>query len=145
MLKPLKTLIKITKYQLDEKRKILNSLLERKAQMIRTIKDLEDEIKAEEKKNETMPLELRMIFPYFVIMMRGRQEIILGEIERLNPQIEKATDELYEVFTENKKYEVLKDKKIEEMNFELTKKNQLELDEIALMKFIRYGNQRKQN
>ncbi|HCR86281.1 MAG TPA: hypothetical protein DIV86_06345 [Alphaproteobacteria bacterium] len=137
MLKPLKTLIKITKYSLDEKRKILNALLESKEQMIKKIKQLEDEINEEQKKNEIMPLDLRMIFPYFVIMMRNRQQVILSEIEKLNPQIQKATDELYEVFTENKKYEVLRDRKIEEFNYEFNKKQQLELDEIAIAKFAR--------
>ena len=105
--------------------------------MIKKIKQLEDEINEEQKKNEIMPLDLRMIFPYFVIMMRNRQQVILSEIEKLNPQIQKATDELYEVFTENKKYEVLRDRKIEEFNYEFNKKQQLELDEIAIAKFAR--------
>ncbi len=137
MLNPLNTLIKVTKFQLEEKRKLLNELLNHKEAFINNIKALEEELKAEEQKKETLGIEFQTMFPYFILLVRAKQQKILDDIENLNPLIKQVNDELFEIFTENKKFQILKDRKTEELAYEKNKQTQLELDEISLIKFIR--------
>jgi flagellar export protein FliJ len=137
VLNPLNTLIKVTKFQLEEKRKLLNELLNHKEAFINNIKALEEELKAEEQKKETLGIEFQTMFPYFILLVRAKQQKILDDIENLNPLIKQVNDELFEIFTENKKFQILKDRKTEELAYEKNKQTQLELDEISLIKFIR--------
>lgn len=137
MVKTLNTLVKITEYELEEKRKELNRVLNQKENLMNNIQQLEEAYIAESKKAEELKdISLKGFLPRFLALTRDKQKLMITQIENLNPEIEKLTDELYEVFIDNKKYEVLRDQKLEELRQELQKKTQLELDEIALMKFM---------
>ena len=140
MVKTLNTLVKITEYELEEKRKELNSFLNEKERLVDEITMMENVFLEEQKKSEMLGHELRLYLPRFLALTRDKQKIMIEQIERLNPDIERLTDELYEVFTENKKYEILRDQKLQELKQALEKKTQLELDEIAVMKFIHTEN-----
>lgn len=137
MVKTLNTLVKITEYEIEEKRKALNKVLSEKESLVNNVKQLEEAyIEESNRLNNIEDVSLRAFLPRFLAHTREKQKLIINKIESLNPMIEKLTDELYEVFIENKKYEILRDQKLEDLKQELQKKTQLELDEIALIKFV---------
>jgi flagellar biosynthesis chaperone FliJ len=139
MLKALTTLIKINKALLDEKRKQLGLLLDKKQKFIEEIKRIEEEIKSEGEKLPETKEEFRPSYINFVFGCRIKEEMIFNELDKLNPLINKITDEISEVFSEMKKYEILKEAKQDEILKEIARKNQIEIDEIAIMNHAKQG------
>ena len=137
MLKPLSTLIKINKAQIDEKRKALALLLDSKQQRLREIKKMEDSILFEADNLKNIQEDFRPQFLYYIEAIRLKEAIILEEIDNINPQIEKTSEEIAEIFSEMKKFEIVKDNREAELELELQRKIQLEIDEIAMMNFMR--------
>jgi hypothetical protein len=135
MLKPLATLIKINKAQIDEKRKALALLLDSKQQRLREIKKMEDSILFEAENLKNIQEDFRPQFLFYIEAIRLKEAIILEEIDNINPQIEKTSEEIAEIFSEMKKYEIVKDQRENELEIELQRKTQLEIDEIAMMNF----------
>lgn len=137
MLKPLATLIKINKAELDERRKNLVILLDSKQQRIDEIKRLEDSIKSEGEKLSELQEEFHPLFLMYIEGVRLKESILLHEINTLNPQINKATEEIAQIYSEMKKYEIIKETRENEIATELRRKDQLEIDEMAIMNFVR--------
>lgn len=137
MLKPLATLIKINKAQIDEKRKALALLLDSKQQRLREIKKMEDSILFEADNLKNIQEDFRPQFLYYIEAIRLKEAIILEEIDNINPQIEKTSEEIAEIFSEMKKFEIVKDNREAELEAELIRKTQIDIDEIAMMNFMR--------
>jgi flagellar biosynthesis chaperone FliJ len=137
MLKPLATLIKINKAQIDEKRKALAVLLDSKQQRLREIKKMEDSILFEADNLKNIQEDFRPQFLYYIEAIRLKEAIILEEIDNINPQIEKTSEEIAEIFSEMKKFEIVKDNREAELEAELIRKTQIDIDEIAMMNFMR--------
>ncbi len=136
-MKSLSTLIKISKSQIDEKRKALALLLDRKQGFIDKIRALEDSIKYEaENLEKTLP-EFRPTYISYVFGCRTKEAVLLEEIDKLNPHINKLNDEIAQLFSEMKKYEIVKENREREIAYELNRKRQLEVDEMAIMNHIR--------
>ncbi len=137
MLKSLSTLIKIHKAQLDDKRKQLAILLDNKQQKIDEIKWLEESIMIEGNNLHQLNEEFRPTFLGYLTGVRMKEGILLDEIEKLNPRINEVTDEISEIFSEMKKYEIVKDNREEQIESELARREQMEIDEMAIMTFVR--------
>ena len=137
MLKPLATLIKINKSELDQKRKQLSILLDSKQKRIDEIKKMEESIKSEAENLPNLDQDFRHMFLSYLEATRMREGILLEEIDKINPEINKVSDEISEVFSEMKKFEIVKENKENEIEQELQRKDQLEIDEIAIMNFTR--------
>ena len=137
MLKPLATLIKIHKAQIDEKRKQLAYLLDQKMSRVEEIKKLEQSIKTEGANLHALHEDFRPMFLQYITWVRLKEGILLDEIDKLNPQINKITDEVAVIFSEMKKYEIVKENREQEIELELQRKNQIEIDEMAMMNFVR--------
>jgi flagellar protein FliJ len=135
MQKPLKTLVKLSKSELDRKRRELAEFLNRKEQKIREIKNLNDSLESERDNLNQNP-EAAMVFASFLGAIRKKQTDIVEDIEKkLEPQIKKLSDEIADKFVEMKKYEVLLERKLAEAQAELNKKTQNTLDEVAMTQF----------
>jgi flagellar FliJ protein len=133
--KPLKTLIKISKGELDAKRQELAAFLNKKERKILDIKKLNDDLEAERDNLPQNPEAVR-VFDIFILSTRNKQARIIQDIEQLlDPEIGRLTDEIAEKFSEMKKYEIMLERRLEEARKELNKKTQSELDEIALTQF----------
>lgn len=141
MLKPLATLIKINRAQLDEKRKELAVLLNTKQAYIDEIVRMEAEIKSEGENLMKLEEDFRPMFLSFIEATRRKEGILLDEIDKLNPGIEKKSDEIAEIYSETKKFEIVKENRELEIELELQRKTQLEIDEIAMMNFVRKSAQ----
>ena len=120
-----------------KKRKQLVILLDQKQQKIDEIKWYEESIKSEGENVMNLKEEFRPMFLSYISAVRIKEGILLDEIDKLNPQINKITDEISLVFSEMKKYEIVKENREEELELELQRKTQIEIDEMAIMNFIR--------
>ncbi len=137
MLKPLATLIKISRAQLDEKRKELAVLLNKKQSLIDEIKMMEESIVSEAENLDKLQAEFRPTFLMYLEATRIREGQILQEIDKMNPAINKVSDEIAILFAEAKKYEIVKENRENEIELELQRRTQMEIDEIAIMSHTR--------
>ncbi len=139
-MKSYNTLIKISKSQLDEKRKLLAQLLDRKDGFMNQIKQLNEELRSEftrvnsEENTDVMMRTQFLLYASGVVM---KQFEYSSQAERLNPEINRLTDEIFIHFADMKKFEIFRDRKIEEEDELLLKKTQSELDEASINSFIR--------
>jgi hypothetical protein len=120
MSKTLQTLIKISKAQLDDKRKQLALLLDRKEGFIENIRNLEHEIEEEGKNLHKVGEEFRPSYINFIYGCRMKENMLLEEI-----------------FSEMKKFEIVKESRERTQEEELQRKLQLEIDEIAITSYLR--------
>lgn len=137
MLKPLATLIKINKSELDEKRKELAVFLDKKQKLVDDIKALEESIKYEAENLMKLHEDFRPMFLVFLEATRLKEAIILEDIDKLNPEIERISDEIRDIFSEMKKFEIVKENREAEIEADEARKAQLEIDEIAIMNYTR--------
>lgn len=147
-MKSYNTLIKIQKSQLDEKRKNLAQLLDRKDGFMNQIKSLNEELRTEFGKVSSdmeMDILVRTQFQLYAASVVMKQVEYSNQAESLNPQINKLTDEIFFHFSEMKKIEIFRDKKIEDDETLLLKKTQSDLDEIAINSYIRHNKYKFSN
>ena len=140
MLKTLSTLVKINKFALDEKRKELGLVLDKKEGFLNKIKTLHEDLKKEVQASKSVDIADASYKQYLSNYMAGvktMQEDFQRQAEELEPKIVEISSEITEKFAEMKKFEIMKDIKIEEIEAELKRKEQLEIDAIAIEKFIR--------
>ncbi len=137
MLKSLSTLIKVNKAQLDEKRKELAAFLDKKQKCVDEIKAMEDSIKFEAENLIKLHEDFRPMFLTYLEATRVREGQLLDEIDKLNPHINRISDEIREIFSEMKKFEIVKENRENEIEAEMMRKTQMEIDEIAMLNFVR--------
>ncbi|MDX1949125.1 MAG: hypothetical protein SFT90_01335 [Rickettsiales bacterium] len=139
-MKSYNTLIKLSKQQLDAKRRELTEILDKKESFLNKVKFLEEELRSEFKlisANNNIPPEIKSQFLAYANGVLSKQSDLMREAEKLNPEINKLNEEIFVLFTEMKKIEIYRDNKIQEIEELSNKKNQLELDEVAINSFIR--------
>lgn len=140
MVKSYNTLIKISKLQLDEKRKQLAQLLDRKEGYLNQIKVMNEELRAEFSNvhsSKELDIVMRNQFLLFASSVVMRQIEYSGQADKLNPEINRLSDEIFVHFGDMKKFEIFRDRKLLEQDDLLNKKIQAELDEVGINNFIR--------
>jgi len=132
MIKTLKTLSKVTRRELDTKRRDLNVLLEKKDSLflekeqlrLKLIKEMEISAKSFEAQ-------------YAYAAYSKRVELKQGELDKfvsgLDKMIDNMSEEIANAFAELKKYEILLEKKEKELEEELLHKEQIMLNEIGMI------------
>ena len=133
----LESLIRVRKYEVDEKQKLLAALY-KQADDLKDQRDvLETQLAIEGEKAQGMDAEfLRYFLPYSENVKRRIEEIDLVR-EQMETKIEFAQDDMREAFTELKKVGIIDDRRKAEALAELGKKEAAELDEIANNMFKR--------
>lgn len=100
-------LVRISRWQLDEKRRKLTDL-ERLGDRLRAdLQKLQDGIAAEQELAQANP-EARRDFPAFLEAELSRRERLQRSIQDVEREIETARDDVAEAFRELKKYELAK-------------------------------------
>jgi flagellar FliJ protein len=133
MQKPLKILVKLSKNELDRKRRELAEFLNKKEKKILEIKSLNESLE-NERDNLTKNPEAAIVFASFLGAIRQKQTAIVEDIEKnIEPKIKKLSEEIADNFAEMKKYEILLERKLAEAQAELNKKTQNTLDEVAMV------------
>ena len=128
----LKTLIRLHKWRLDEKRKELGQHLRFEAALIKR-KELLDKRKAEEEKTVAAVPASAVTFGLFVDWYVREQRKADAALDEVRAKIEKVRDEIYEAFRTLKTYEITQDNREKREKAELERKMSLILDEIGLV------------
>ena len=138
----LNPLIRLRKYRVEEKQKILADLF-RQAEKIESrksflLKQRDDEQDIAEERND---YETLTAFALFAERVRGEIESLNDEMAKLNVRIGIAQDAMREAFGELKKIEIIqKNRDDEDDKAELKREGQV-LDEVALEGFRRKGEE----
>lgn len=132
----LKTIIRLQKLQLDEKRRVLAELHTLADRLRNEIEKVKQEIAHEQ---ETVRDDFSVSFTYanfaHAALERGRK---LGEsLGQVEAQINIATDEMAEAFQELKRYELAEEERQKRERDKLKRKEAAMLDETALVGFRR--------
>lgn len=133
----LDTLVRLTKFELDEKRRALKFLQDQEDATYEAIKKLEDEriFEASKAKND---VHLLQAYGAFAAMAKKKIAALHLFLTELSPQLETAREELATTFGEYKKVEISRDnrraKELEEQNH----KEQKEMDDLGMQ-----GHRRK--
>jgi flagellar export protein FliJ len=133
--KEILTLIKLHQRQLDKMRREMAILEDGLQQLIDLGESFEKEIRQEQAyaKISTEAARAYGIYAKRVIIKRERIKMNITEFET---KIGMLNGAIREEFAELKKYETLRDIKMEEQKAELARKERIEMDEMAIMKYL---------
>lgn len=134
----LKPLIKLRKYQVEEKQKILAALL-------RSVEEIESKKRAillsikEERRiaEESDDYETQASFRMYAERAREQVKIYDGEIRKYNFLIDKAQEDMREAFSEQKKIEIIQKEREAEERAEENRKDGARMDEVGISGFLR--------
>ncbi len=135
-MKTLNILIRLHKRKLDELRRNMAALEGQKEQLHQSIKSLQNELE-KEMKLAGLQAEMANFFGEFAKRIRGRQDMLHGEIKNIDVKIAELNKEIFAEFTELKKYEIARENLKQKMAEEEKRKETLMLDEIAAQQFQR--------
>ncbi len=128
--KGLKTLIRLSKFTVDEKRRTLTALQNREDQVLAEIEAAEQQLRHEQQIARDDP-GAGMFFGRFLGAWKDRRTAMEQALAAVRQQIEQARDELSEAFRELKTYEVTQANREKREREELDRKEQVFLDEIG--------------
>ncbi|KAA0685431.1 flagellar export protein FliJ [Azospirillum brasilense] len=132
----LKTIIRLQKWKLDEKRRALAELQNLADRLQAEIDRLKEEIAAE---RDTARGNVEYAFTYSnyiqAAMERGKR--LTQSMGQVEAQIAVATDEMAEAFQELKRYELAEEERLKREKEKLKRKEANMLDETALVGFRR--------
>ena len=130
-MKTVSTLIRLTKLEVDNRRRLLADLLEQDAAVDRAIDRLDAELDSERQKARETP-EYGTGFAAYAKHAASRRKALADRKAALAVDIDTARDRLAEAFEEQKKYEITAERQEEEETAEENKREQLDLDEMGL-------------
>ena len=136
MSKTLSTLIRLTQFQVDEKRRALKELQDQEDATNRAIADLRQQMVDEGVKAGSDPDMLRG-YAAFVAGAKIKIAQFHSFLEHLQPQLDDARDQLALAFEEQKKVELTKQARDEEDRKERNRQEQQELDELGMLRHRR--------
>ncbi|HTH17275.1 MAG TPA: flagellar export protein FliJ [Magnetospirillum sp.] len=129
--KGLKTLIRLSKFNVDEKRRTLTALQAREDQILDAIRRAEALLVHEQQAAAADPGGVGFAFPAFFKAWTAQREQLQQSLSAVRGEIEVARDELAEAFREQKTYEVTKEQRDKREREELDRKEQAFLDEVG--------------
>ena len=134
-MKSLKTLIKLRKDEVDKRRKELTEIETRQQLLIKERTELANQMKRETAAATEFP-EAAITFASFLGKALKRREMLTNNIKQLQQVIDKKRDDLQSAFGELKKLEIALENKINEATQAELKREQIQMDEIALRKAL---------
>lgn len=124
------SLIRLRKFQVDEKRRQVAQIEMMQAEFHRMADDLAEQIKAEQDRVGITDVT-HFAYPTFAKAAAQRRENLLVSAKDLQEQLDKARDELTEALEELKKFELLEERNQERERVHADEMEQDALDEIA--------------
>jgi flagellar protein FliJ len=125
------TLIRLQRFQVDEKRRAVSEIEAMIADFERKIAELDQQISTEQERSGITDVK-HFAYPMFAKAAGDRKEKLLESVDGLKAQHAKAQDELAEEFGELKKMELIEEKDIRRREDEFQTHEQSEMDETAL-------------
>ncbi len=135
-MKSLATLIKLQKLRVDEHRQILSRLILRLEGIEQEIERHEARVEAEKTTMRDNP-DLGMTYGAFVAWALERSRSLEKQRHAAIQAVEKARDQMAEVFEEQKRYELAEAARQEAERREEDKRERAFLDEVGTQSFIR--------
>ena len=132
MAKGLKTLIRLSEWTVDEKRRELGVKLDALATLEDALDALGKELLREQALAASSPQEAGLYYGNYADQVITRREQLHDEIADMEKQVSKARDELNEAYRDLKKYEVAEETRIERETRERDRKDQILLDDLAI-------------
>jgi flagellar export protein FliJ len=132
----LKTLVRLTRFRLDEMRQALSALHAESDAIRRLIAGLEEEVRAEMEVARTSEESRMMLGAYLhrTRLERARLDHALADVEA---RIAATAEALAEAFREQKRYELVMERRAEEERREEARRETAFLDETGAQGFIR--------
>ncbi|WP_339860540.1 flagellar FliJ family protein [Paremcibacter congregatus] len=124
-------MIRLHKWQLDEKRRSMGELESMRAELVGKMRDLETELATEQKKAADAPVVSISYAGYAQLVMVRRQNLH-NSIAEIDVSIDEMKDLVSEAFKELKKYEIVEQRERERELAERNARQQDEMDELAL-------------
>lgn len=128
----LNPLIRVRKHAVEQKQKFLSGLYREVEQLESEKKKLNDDLAAERLKVDEMGVEVLGYFGRYSEGVRSRSEDIDEEIVKLEARIEVVREDLRQAFADLKKIEITQERREAEEQAALNKKEDQEMDEIAI-------------
>ncbi len=125
------SLIRLHRFQVDEKRRKLAELELMLQEFRARERELEAQVLAEQEKAGISDVA-HFAYPMFAKSVIRRRQNILNSIEDIEHQLGVAKEELASAFRELKKYELIEDNRKRRHRKEAMRIEQAELDEVAL-------------
>lgn len=135
-MKSLDTLIRLQKFELDEKRRKLAELQGLRDDMAARIERLEAQMKTEAV-NALGNDEVGFAYANYISAALDRRKTMLTSLDELDQRVLAARDEVAEAFQEVKKYEVARENRQKRERAERLKRENETLDEVGVGAFTR--------
>ena len=127
----LNTLVRLTQFELDEKRRALKALQDQEDATHAAISQLEkDRVYEAAKAKED--ISLLKAYGSFAVMTKQKIGGLQAFLVELAPQLEAAREELTDAFGEYKKVEISRDNRRADELAEENRKEQIEMDELGM-------------
>lgn len=124
-------MIRLHKWQLDEKRRNMVELEKMRDGLQQKLIDLQDELVAEQKKVAAAPV-VSITYADYAQNITKRRENFENSITEIEVSIEEMKDQVAEAFIDLKKYEIVEQRHREREIKERDRKAQNTLDELAI-------------
>lgn len=134
----LKPLIRLRKYRVEEKQKVLAELF-RQSELLEGRKRvlLSDMDREEKMAQESSSIDAMFAFVAYAARVHTEIEKLDMIMAKMEPRILKAQDEMREAFSEQKKAEIIQEQREDEEKKEIAKKENTNLDEVGVELFRR--------
>jgi len=132
MAKGLKTLVRLSEWNVDEKRRELADVLDEMAAAELARDNLEKEVLREQASAQESPHEAGLYYGNYADGVINRRENIRQEIVLIETRVAEAREALNEAYREQKKYETVEKNRVEREAKELALKEQQILDDLGL-------------
>jgi len=130
-MKTLETLVRLAKFNVDDKRRVLAEVMAQVDAVQARIDALARSVEHERQIAFDTPA-LGPTFGQFAAKAKADREAMEQQLAALQPYVDQAREQLAEAFEEQKKYEITKDRQDENGRLELDRKDQAVLDEVGL-------------
>lgn len=128
----LETLIRLRKFEVDERQRAMALLLRREEAVLAGIESLENEKKAEAAFMSKAGIWEGSTFTAYLKQWDVRRDQFDQALQQVRAMIEKARDELSEAYRRLKTFEITQEQRDEEEALEESRLEQIELDEMGL-------------
>jgi len=127
-------LIRLNKFQLEEKQRVLSDLYEQVEKLETDKRAILDSVETEKHAIDDATHHLSMMTSFMAYVQRSQKdiELINNQISSLEIKITRAIDEMREAFGELKKIEITRDRRLEEIAKDNARREDALFSEIAL-------------
>jgi len=125
------TLVRLHRFQVDEKRRQIADLEAMVADFRRLEQELDQQVQAEQERTGITDVT-HYAYPTFAKAALDRRSNLLRSIEELEGQLDEAKEQFSELYSEYKKHELMQERDEERRRDEFDTAEQSELDDVAM-------------